>query len=101
MKSPAVAGGMSVIGSGGRGKSQKTIALIEAAIRILEEIQPASVRAVCYRLFTEKLIPSMEKKYTNAVSRQLVYAREQGKLRWDWIVDETRSALGWNQYSDP
>jgi len=32
----------------GRGKAAKTIALIEAAIRILGEIQPASIRAVCY-----------------------------------------------------
>ena len=30
----------------GRGKAQATLDLIDAAIRILEEIQPASVRAV-------------------------------------------------------
>ncbi|MDQ2963218.1 MAG: hypothetical protein M3R31_08700 [Pseudomonadota bacterium] len=44
----------------GRGKAQKTIALIYAARRILEEIQPASVRAVCYRLFVAGVIPSTE-----------------------------------------
>ena len=37
----------------GRGKSSASLALIDAAARILEEIQPASVRSVCYRLFTE------------------------------------------------
>ncbi len=76
----------------GRGKSQKSIALVNAAIRILEEIQPASVRAVCYRLFVEGLIPSMAKNSTNSVGAQLVWAREQGHIPWEWIVDETRRA---------
>ena len=39
----------------GCGKAQKPLALIDAAIRILKETQPASSRAVCYRLFLEKL----------------------------------------------
>ncbi len=76
----------------GRGKSQKSLALIDAAVRILREIQPASVRAVCYRLFTEGPIPSMAKNHTNAVGTQLVWARENHQLPWEWIVDETRAA---------
>jgi hypothetical protein len=76
----------------GRGKSKASIALIAAAVRTLEEIQPASVRAVCYRLFTEKLIDKMTKANTDKVSKQLVWAREQGQLPWGWIVDETREA---------
>ncbi len=35
-----------------RGKAQKTLDLIDAAREILEGIHPASVRAVCYCLFT-------------------------------------------------
>lgn len=62
----------------GRGRSAESLQLIEAAHRILEEIQPASVRAVCYRLFVEKLIPNMSKASTNKVGTQLVYAREKG-----------------------
>lgn len=76
----------------GRGKSKKSVALITASIAILNEIQPASVRAVCYRLFIQKLIASMAKTSTDRVSKQLVYAREIGALRWGWIVDETREA---------
>jgi hypothetical protein len=34
----------------------------------------------------------MSKGSTNKVSKQLVYAREQGLINWDWIVDESRSA---------
>jgi len=76
----------------GRGKSAKSLILIESAIRILKEIQPCSIRAVCYRLFTEKLIHDMGKKSTGAVGAQLVFARETGLIPWPWIVDETRAA---------
>jgi hypothetical protein len=34
----------------------------------------------------------MSKSSTGKVSKQLVYAREQGIIPWEWIVDETRSA---------
>jgi hypothetical protein len=47
---------------------------------------------VCYQLFVRKLIPDMGKSSTNRVSTQLVYAREEGLIPWEWIVDETREA---------
>lgn len=85
----------------GRGKARKTIAMIDAAIRILEEIQPASIRAVCYRLFVEGFIPSMAKSNTNTVSRLLVGAREDGDLPWGWVVDETRREESLTTWKDP
>ena len=75
----------------GRGKSQKTLELIDAAWDILDEIQPASVRAVCYRWFTLGIISSMNKNSTNKVSSHLTGARERGIIPWTWIVDETWS----------
>lgn len=75
-----------------RGKSKASLALVDTAVEILSEIQPATVRAVCYRLFTAGLIPDMRKRSTNKVGVQLVWAREQGMLPWGWIVDETREA---------
>ena len=75
----------------GRGKAQKSLDLIDAAYRILSEIQPASVRAVCYKLFTEKRIKSMAKNEVGKVGTQLVWAREQGLIPWAWIVDSTRA----------
>lgn len=84
-----------------RGKAQKTLELIDAARRILEEIQPATVRAVCYRLFVEKFIDSMAKSNTNMVSRQLVYAREEGLIPWEYIVDETREPETVSTWSSP
>jgi hypothetical protein len=73
-----------------RGKSAKSLALIWKCADILEEIQPATVRAVCYQLFSQGWIASMAKNETNKVGTQLVYAREEGLIPWSWIVDETR-----------
>lgn len=83
-----------------RGKSKSSIELIEASHKILEEIQPASVRAICYRLFTLGKIPDMSKGSTGKVSKQLVYARENGLIPWEWIVDETREAESVKTWTD-
>lgn len=85
----------------GRGKARATLDLIEACHEILAEIQPATVRAVCYRLFTMKLIPGMNKNSTNKVSTQLVWARENGHIPWEWVVDETREAERVSAWRDP
>lgn len=82
-----------------RGKSKSSLALVDAAVEILREINPATVRAVCYRLFTAGLIPNMSKNSTNRVGVQLVWARENGLLPWEWIVDETREAERVNLWS--
>lgn len=70
--------------------ARASLELIAAARDILEEVQPATVRAVCYRLFVAGLIDSMSRANTNAVGRLLVKARENGIIPWAWIVDETR-----------
>lgn len=85
----------------GRGKSQRSIDLITAAYSVLSEIQPASVRAVCYKLFAAGGIASMKKRETNRVSVQLTYAREVGFIPWSWIVDETREPERVNAWEDP
>ena len=85
----------------GRGLGAKTFALIEAGAEVLAAIQPASVRALCYKLFTQGLIPDMSKLSTNRVSRALVIAREQGLVSWRWIVDETRAPERVPTWEDP
>ncbi len=84
-----------------RGKSEKTLALINAARDILEDIQPCSVRAVCYQLFIRKLIPGMSKNETNKVSTKLTWARENDIIPWEWIVDESREAETVSSWKDP
>jgi hypothetical protein len=85
----------------GRGKSSRSLELIDQAYNILTEIQPASIRAVCYRLFTIKVIANMSKNETNKVSTQLTWARENGLIPWGWIVDETREAERVNGWENP
>jgi hypothetical protein len=84
-----------------RGKGYVTLEIVEASRAILEEIQPASIRAVCYRLFTMGVIDSMSKGNTNKVSRALVWAREEMRVPWEWIVDETREVEQVPSWSDP
>lgn len=84
-----------------RGKSKASLDLIDAAASILREIQPATVRAVCYRLFVAGLIADMSKSSTNRVGTQLVYARENGLIDWRWIVDETRGGERVGLWSSP
>jgi len=85
----------------GRGRSKDTIALVSAMRDILEEIQPATVRAVCYRLFVAGYIPNMGKNSTSKVSRHLVNARENGEIPWDWVVDEHREAEHQPSWDEP
>ena len=85
-----MSGGIPLPKRKGRGLAQKTLNIIEASIAILEEIQPATVRGVCYRLFTRGLIANMSVGETQKISQILARARERGEVDWDWIVDETR-----------
>ncbi len=84
-----------------RGLAQQTQDLIDAAASILADIQPATVRGVCYQLFNRKLIPDMSRNSTQRVSRILVQARERGIIPWEWIVDETRPVELVSSWSDP
>lgn len=83
-----------------RGKSRASLDLIQAAYEVLETIQPASVRAVCYQLFIRRVIPDMSLSNTRRVGAQLVYAREHEIIPWSWIVDETREAERVNQFAN-
>jgi hypothetical protein len=84
-----------------RGQGRRSLELIGACLEILEEIQPCSVRAVCYRLFTAGLIANMSKNETNKVSRLLTAARVDRRIPWEWIVDETREREIVPTWDDP
>lgn len=85
----------------GRGKSEKSLALIEAAKKFLETAHPTTVRGVCYHLFIQKVIPSMARNETARVSRLLKDARESGEVPWHHIVDETRELERVSSWEDP
>jgi hypothetical protein len=87
----------------GRGLALKSQVLIRTSYEILEQIQPAPVRSVCYQLFNRGIISGMTTGETQKVSRLLVYARENGIIPWEWIVDETRAPeriSAWGDLSD-
>lgn len=75
---------------GERGMAKATLSLLDACQRIIEAVQPITVRGVCYRLFVKKLIPSMEQRNTAKISRLLTRAREKEIIPWEWIVDDSR-----------
>lgn len=83
-----------------RGRSKETLELLEACKEIIEQTRPITVRGVCYKLFVAKLIDSMAKANTRKISRMLVWAREQGEIDWESIVDESRSMETVSQWRD-
>jgi len=73
-----------------RGRSKRSIALIEAMFNIAEACRPITGRGIGYKLFVQGLIPSMKTNDMQRVYRLLKDAREDGTIPWEWIVDETR-----------
>ena len=84
----------------GRGKSRKSIELIDFAIDWFAANYPASVRACCYQLFVAGLIDSMSKNETNKAGRLLRDAREEGLLPWEHVTDESRGVERIAQWRD-
>jgi hypothetical protein len=84
-----------------RGRAQRSLDLIEAMFAAAREANPITGRGVGYKLFTAGLIPSMARSEMQRVYRLLKEAREEGKIPWDWIVDETRAIEKASTWDDP
>jgi hypothetical protein len=84
-----------------RGKARATLALEEAILDIVEERAPITVRGVCYALFVRELIPSMEVKHTQRVSRIMTEMRESDALDWTKIVDGSRAVKRARRWNEP
>jgi hypothetical protein len=54
---------------GKRGRSKATLDLIATCREIIEQVQPITVRGVCYKLFVAELIDSMEIRNTQKISQ--------------------------------
>src|SRR5262245_10495530 len=85
----------------GRGMAQRSLDLIEAMRAAAEPAQPITGRGIGYKLFAQGLIPSMAKNEMQRVYRLLKEAREQGRIPWHWIVDETRELERVSTWSNP
>jgi hypothetical protein len=85
----------------GRGMARRSLDLIEAMYEAAEAAQPITGRGVGYKLFTRGLIPSVEDPEMQRVYRLLKVAREQGRIPWEWIVDENRELERTATWADP
>ena len=83
------------------GLTQRSLDLIDAMHDIVEAAQPITGRGVGYKLFTQRLIPSMSRSDMQRVYRLLKEARERDIIPWDWIVDETRAIERVSTWSNP
>jgi hypothetical protein len=85
----------------GRGRSQRSIDLINAMYEVAQECEPLTGRGVGYKLFVANLIASMSKNDMQGVYRLLKEAREEGVIPWHWITDESRELERVSTWSDP
>jgi hypothetical protein len=85
----------------GRGEHQTTTDLIKSSRAILAREQPTTVWRVVYELFNQKHITSTDKGAENQVSRLLTIGRNDGRIPWEWIVDEHRREERTLTFRDP
>jgi hypothetical protein len=71
------------------GENRKTTALIDAALAILAEQNPMTVRQLFYRLVSANVIPNDTPSYLR-VSECMTKARDDGRCSFDWIADRSR-----------
>jgi len=63
-----------------RGRSKKSLELIEAIYQAAAASRPITGRGIGYKLFVRKLIPSMQRGPMQSVYRLLKEAREDGTI---------------------
>jgi hypothetical protein len=85
---------------GQRGLGRDSLALLDRIRAILADRAPITVRCICYQLFVDGFLPSMDVKHTKRISRLTVLGRERGIIDWDDIVDETREVERAPMWSD-
>ena len=84
------------------GENRKTTALIDAALGILAEQNPMTVRQLFYRLVSINVIPNDLASYQR-VSQVMTKARDDGRCPFEWIADRSRPiyrAGGWIDAAD-
>jgi hypothetical protein len=65
----------------------------EAILTVLEIDHPQTVRQVFYQLVSRGVIEKTEAEYKKTVIRLLSEMRLDGRVDWDWIVDESRRTI--------
>jgi hypothetical protein len=79
---------------------QQTTQLIRAALTILKEQQPMTIRQLFYALVVRELLQNVQADYKR-VSRFMTISRLDGRCPWEWIVDRSRPVYAPNVWRDP
>jgi hypothetical protein len=67
----------------------RTTKLIDAAVGILAEEYPMTIRQLFYRLVSAGLLENNRAQY-QLVSRIMTKARDDGRVEYEWLVDRSR-----------
>ena len=78
---------------------ESTTNLIDAAIRILTEQWPMTIRQLFYQLVSVLVIENCLRDYRR-VSRAMTIARRDGRVDYDWIVDRSRVTVFSSNWSN-
>src|SRR6516225_1419474 len=65
----------------------------EAISTLLDDDHPQTVRQVFYQLVARNVIEKTEAEYKKTVVRLLSEMRLDGRVDWDWVVDESRRTI--------
>ena len=85
----------------GRGRAESSVEIIQAAVAIVAECKPITVRGIAYKLFTQGFIESMELAEYRKVQRLVLEAREEGLIPWEDVVDDGRPTQRPTVYATP
>jgi hypothetical protein len=73
-----------------KGEWKSTTRLIDAAIDIVQQEYPMTIRQLFYRLVSIAVIENCPAHYQR-VSKVMTKAREDGRVPYEWIVDRSRA----------
>src|SRR5271169_911749 len=83
-----------------QGEWQATTEFIDAALEILKQENPMTIRQLFYRLVSIEHIRNTQRDYQR-VSRLMTKARRDGRCSYEWIVDRSRPTYEPNVWRDP
>lgn len=81
------------------GENKNTTALIDAAISILAEQNPMTIRQLFYRLVSKSRVPNNLASY-QMVSRIMTKCRDDGRCPFAWIADRSRPVYAAKGFDD-
>lgn len=80
-------------------ENRKTTAIINAALDILAEQNPMTIRQLFYRLVSKQRIPNSPASY-QLVIRDMTKCRDDGRCPFDWIADRSRPVYAASGFDD-